>query len=88
MEDGDTVTDHLNVLNTLVRQLIFVVIKMEEEDQCITLLCSLTKSWDNLVVSIGSSTKSTLKFEDIVSSLLSEEMKRKFMEIIALMPYQ
>ena len=53
---------------------------MEEEDKCITLLCSLPDSWDNLVVAIGSSTKSTLKFEDIVSSLLSEEMRRKSME--------
>ena len=53
---------------------------MEEEDKCITLLCSLLDSWDNLVVAIGSSTKSALKFEDIVSSLLSEEMRRKSMD--------
>ena len=80
MEDGDSVKDHLNVFNTLVSQLIFVDIKMEEEYKCITLLCSLPDSWDNLGVAIGSSTKSTLKFEDIVSSLLSEEMRRKFVE--------
>ena len=80
MEDGDSVTDHLNVFNTLVSQLVSVDIKMEEEDKCITLLCSLPDSWDNLVVAIGSSTKSALKFEDIVSSLLSEEMRRKSME--------
>ena len=53
---------------------------MEEEDKCITLLCSLLDSWDNLVVGIGSSTMSTLKFEVIVSSLLSEEMRGKSME--------
>ena len=80
MEDGDSVTEHLNVFNTLVSQLISVDIKMEEEDKCITLLCSLPDSWDNLVVAIGSNTKSTLKFEDIVSSLLLEEMRRKSME--------
>ena len=55
MEDGDSMTDHLNVLNTLVSQLVSVDIKMEEEDKCITLLCSLPDSWDNLVVTIGSS---------------------------------
>ena len=70
-KDGDSVTNHLNVFNTLISQLIFVDINMEEEDKCITLLCSLLESWDNLVVEIGSSTKSTLKFEDIVASLLS-----------------
>ena len=80
MEDVDYMMDHINVFNTLVSQLIFVHIKMEEEDKCITLLCSLPDSWDNLVVAIGGSTKSTLKFEDIVASLLLEEMRRKSME--------
>ena len=80
MEDGDFVTNHLNLFNTLVSQLISIYNKMEEEDKCITLLCSLPNSWDNLVVEIGSSTKSTLKFEDIVSYLLLEEMRRKSME--------
>ena len=53
---------------------------MQEEDKCITLLCSLPDSYDNLVVAIGSSTNSASKYEDIVSSLLSEEMRRKSME--------
>lgn len=79
MEDGDSVTGHLIFFNTRVSQLIFVDIKMEEEDKCITLLCSLPDSWDNLDVAIGSSTKTTLKFEDIVVSLLLEEMRRKSM---------
>ena len=80
MEDGDSVENHLNVFNTLVSQLICVDIKMEEEDKCITLLFSLPDPWDNLVVAIRSSIKSTLKFEDIVASLLSEQMRRKSME--------
>ena len=80
MEDGDSMTDDLNVFNTLVSQLISIDIKMEEKDKCITLLCSLPNSWDNLVVAISSSTNSTLNFEDIVASLLSEEMRRKSME--------
>ena len=80
MENGDSMTKHLNVFNTLVSQLIYVDIKMEEEDKCITLLCYLPHSWDNLVVAIGSTTQPTLKFEDVVASLLSEETRRKSME--------
>ncbi|KAH9314854.1 hypothetical protein KI387_023481, partial [Taxus chinensis] len=33
-------------------------------------------SWDNLVMAIGS-TSITLKMEDVVDSLISEEMRRK-----------
>ena len=51
MEDGDSVTKHLN--DTPVSQLVSVNITIAEEDKCITLLCSLTDSWDNMVVVIG-----------------------------------
>ena len=87
MEDSDSMKDHLNVFNTLASQLISVDIKMEEEDKCITLLCSLPNSWDNLVVAIGSSTKSTLTFEDIVASFLSRKWGENPWKIIAVMPY-
>jgi hypothetical protein len=33
-----------------------------------------------MVVAIGSTTQSTLKYEDVVSSLLSEEMRWKSMD--------
>jgi hypothetical protein len=80
MEDGDYVIEHLNAFNTLVSQLVSINIMIAEEDKCITMLCSLSDSWDNLVVEIGSTTQSTLKYEDVVSSLLSEEMRRKSMD--------
>jgi hypothetical protein len=66
MEDGDSVTEHLNAFNTRVSQLISINITIVEEDKCITLLCSFPNSWDNLVVAIGSTTQSTLKYEDVV----------------------
>ena len=53
---------------------------MVEEDKCITLFCSLPDSWDNLIVAIGSASQETLKFDEIVSSLLLEEMRRKTMD--------
>ena len=59
--------------NTVVSQLVSIEIKISNEDKCVSLLYSLLDSWDSLVVAIGSNTTS-LKFEEVVSSLLSDEM--------------
>jgi hypothetical protein len=79
MRDGDSVADHLNAFNIVVSQLVSVEIKISDEDKCIILLCSLPDSWDSLVVAIGSNTMA-LKFDEVVSSLFSEEMRQKNME--------
>ena len=47
---------------------------MEEKVKCITLLGSFPNSWDNLIVAIGSASQAILKYDEIVASLLSEEM--------------
>jgi hypothetical protein len=70
MRDGDSVAEHLNAFNTMVSQLVSVVITISDEDKCISLLCSLPDSWDSLFVAIGSNA-TTLKFDEVVSSLLS-----------------
>jgi hypothetical protein len=79
MRDGDSMAENLNAFNTMVSQLVSVEIKIPDEDKCISLLCSLPDLWDSIVVAIGSNTTS-LKFDEVVSSLLSEEMRQKNME--------
>jgi len=79
IKDGDSVTEHLNTFNTVVSQLVSVDIKISNEDKCISLLCSLPDSWDSLVIGIGSNA-TALQFDEIVSSLLTEEMRQKNME--------
>eukprot|EP00253_Pinus_taeda_P003019 PITA_03019 len=79
MKDGDSVIEHLNTFNTMVSQLASIDIKISDEDKCINLLCSLPNSQDSLVIAIGSNA-TTLQFDEIVSSLLTEEMRQKNME--------
>jgi len=79
MKDGDSVIENLNAFNNVVSQLLSVDIKISDEDKCINLLCSLPDSWDSLVIAIGSNA-TTLQFDEIVSSLLTKEMRWKNME--------
>jgi hypothetical protein len=74
MEDEYYVTKHLNSFNTLVSQLVFVNITLSKEYKCITLLCYFLDSWDNLVVTIGSTTQPAFL------SFLSKEMRWKRMD--------
>eukprot|EP00253_Pinus_taeda_P003694 PITA_03694 len=79
MKDGDSVIEHMNAFNNVVSQLSSVDIKIIDEDKCISFLCSLLDSWGSLVIAIGSNA-TALQFDEIVSTLLTEEMRRKNME--------
>jgi hypothetical protein len=65
MRDGDSVAEHLNAFNIVVIQLVYIEIKISDEDKCIDLLLSLLDLWGSLVVAIGSNTNA-LKFDEVV----------------------
>lgn len=79
MEDGGSIVDHLNAFNMIVARVGYASDKIEEEDHCMLLLCSLPDSWDHLIMAIRST---TIKFmiDEVVASLLFEEMRRKSSE--------
>jgi hypothetical protein len=79
MSEGSSVTEHLNIFNNIISQLSSLDTKIIEEEECISVLCSCSGSWDRLVMDIGiNTTKLALKY--MVSSLLLEEMRRNNME--------
>ena len=49
MKEGSKVAEHLNVFNTLMRQLSDIEVKIQEEGKAITLLCSLPESWEHFI---------------------------------------
>jgi hypothetical protein len=76
-KEGTKVVDHLNTFNTLIVQLTSMEVKFEDEDKAITLLCSLSESWDNLITSIIFSSTYVLDYDSVVGALLAKEMRRK-----------
>jgi hypothetical protein len=79
MSDGSSVTDHLNVFKTVIIQISSMDINITDKDKCFILLFYFLDSWDNLFMAIGSNT-TKITLEDVVSSLMLEEMRRKNME--------
>ena len=76
MLEGGSVADHLNDFNTVTSQLISLGINFDDEVRALLFLCSLLESWNGLVMAISNSFSgsSTLKFDDVVGAILSEEM--------------
>ena len=79
MSKGRSVVDHLNEFNTLTSQLSSVKVNFDEEVRALLILCSLPESWNRLVMVVSNFVPSsnTLKFDDVVGVILSEEMQRK-----------
>jgi hypothetical protein len=74
-EDG-SVADHLNEFNTIINKLSSIKVDFDNEVRALLILCSLPESWNNLVMVVSNSVSgsNTLKFNDVVGVILSEEM--------------
>lgn len=80
MKEGESITNHLNAFNLIISQLALIDVKLEDEDKCILFLCSLSESWENLIVAISSgSTKP--KMDNLIAILLLEEVRRNSMNL-------
>ena len=79
MSEGGSVADHLNEFNTLTSQLSSVKVNFDDEVRALLILCSLPESWNSLVMAVSNSVPSsnTLKFDDVVGVIVSEEIGRK-----------
>jgi hypothetical protein len=79
MSEGGSVADHLNDFNTVTNQLSSVKVDFDDEVRALLILCSLPESWNGLVMVVSNSISgsNTLKFDDVVGVILSEEMRWK-----------
>eukprot|EP00253_Pinus_taeda_P035535 PITA_35535 len=69
----------LNDFNIVTSQLCSVGENFDDEVTALLFLCSLPEIWNYLLMDISNfvSGSSTLKFDDVVGAILSEEMRRK-----------
>jgi hypothetical protein len=76
MSEGGFVADHLNEFNTVTNQLSYVKVDFDDEVRALLIVCSLPESWNGLVMAVSNSVygSNTLKFDDVVGVILSEEM--------------
>jgi hypothetical protein len=79
MSKGGSVVNHLNEFNTVTNQLSSVKVVFDDEVRALLILCSLSESWNGLVMVLSNSFSgsNTLKFDDVIGVILSEEMRRK-----------
>jgi hypothetical protein len=79
MLEGGSIADHLNEFNTVTNHLSSVKVDFDGEFKNILILCSLPEIWNVLVMVVSNSVfgSHTLKFDDVVGVILSEEMRRK-----------
>ena len=78
MADCESVTEHLNEFKTLTSQLESVEINFDDKIRALVLLSSLPETRDSLVMVVSSSCGTgTLKFDDVMGALLSEEARGK-----------
>ena len=76
MDEGDDVLEHINKIKTLAEQLDTVGAPVSEDDLVITLLGSLSESYQFLIAALESRADS-LSWELVTSRLMHEDMKRK-----------
>ena len=77
MKEGTKISNHLNAFNTLVCQLSSMEDIIKSEDKVILILCSLPELWEHFLTSINFSFIDSITFDDVVGSLIYEEMRKK-----------
>jgi len=78
MKEGAPVAEHLNAFNIITDHLVYVKIILDVQFIEILLMCSMPDSGENLIAAMSTSaTAGTLKFDDVSSSLMNEELRRK-----------
>ena len=76
MQEGSDLTEHVNVFNQVIADLVKVEVTIDDEDKAIIFLCSLPRSYEHLVTTLKYG-KKAVRVDDILAALFAHEQKRK-----------
>ena len=76
MTEETVVLEHLNFFNKIISEFLAVDVKIDKEDKASILLSSLTES-NYYIVTTMLYDKETLILEEVTSTLLSNEIKKR-----------
>ncbi|KAG2687294.1 hypothetical protein I3760_09G044700 [Carya illinoinensis] len=74
--EGISMSEHLNNYNQILADLLNLDVKIEDEDKALLLLNSLPDTYEHLITTLLYG-KEKISFEDVSSSLISNEYRRK-----------
>ncbi|KAK0605571.1 hypothetical protein LWI29_028241 [Acer saccharum] len=78
MAESSSMTDHINIMNTLFSQLTELGHKIEKNEHAELLLQSLPDSYDQLIINLTNNILvEYLVFDDVAAAVLEEESRRK-----------
>lgn len=75
--DSNYVVNHLNEFNIIWSQFESLEVTFADDIKALIVLCSLHKNWNNIVLTISSASKRTLKFDDAVNIVLNHKLMKK-----------
>ena len=76
MPEGGDLVAHIQKFNQICSEVMSLDVKIKEEDRALLLLCSLSSSYDRLIITLVYG-KETSNYEEVVGMLRSNEQKEK-----------
>ncbi|KAF5800225.1 putative RNA-directed DNA polymerase [Helianthus annuus] len=78
MNEGSSVADHINEVNSILSRLATVGMKLDDDTQAVVLLSSLPDSWSGFVTTVTETAGTgNLKFDRVRDSVLGEDVRRR-----------
>lgn len=68
MEEGISITDHIDIFNKIILDLQDLNVKIDDEDKAMNLLCSLSSSYEHLIVTYGRQTLTVVVVKEPLGS--------------------